>query len=362
MGWLGYYDSWLALGLVIVAFSGTRWLVWISCLLTPWVDERFVAALPLALFCRWLFFRQQEPDALFVRWIRREAIVPIVLSIAFVLLRLVFLPGFSAAEATVGGFVKILSKLDFSASRIALGIREGLRAGWIFVVAVFFLVRGERSAKGLLLISITVIVAVGLYSAQDYSRSMTMVLPVAVLGLVTLLREQLRLRIVGLSSTCAIAAFTPAYHVMSDAVQPIRSLSREIQNFRSPPSVAQASTYEEDGVRAFRSGDYPKAEFDFTVAMKLADNPAWAARQRGDLYAAAHRWSAAFDDYSTAVAHDSKNPDSWFKRAQANFALSRLAEAKEDFATAFAVGSKDWCGRPEVTQFLVQLNNSAPRK
>src|SRR5262249_12061976 len=48
-GWLGYFDSWLVLGLVAAAFVQSRWVLAAACLLTPWIDERFVLALPLTL-------------------------------------------------------------------------------------------------------------------------------------------------------------------------------------------------------------------------------------------------------------------------------------------------------------------------
>jgi hypothetical protein len=52
-GWLGLNDAWFLLGVVAVA-AGTGWPSLIfSSLLAPWVDERFLLALPLALFCRW---------------------------------------------------------------------------------------------------------------------------------------------------------------------------------------------------------------------------------------------------------------------------------------------------------------------
>ena len=54
-GWLGYFDSWLALALLVVAFAPSRWAVWTACLLAPWIDERFIIAAPLALFCRYVF-------------------------------------------------------------------------------------------------------------------------------------------------------------------------------------------------------------------------------------------------------------------------------------------------------------------
>ena len=49
-GWLTYFDSWLVLGLVAAVFVPSRRVLIVICLLVPWVDERFVLALPLTLF------------------------------------------------------------------------------------------------------------------------------------------------------------------------------------------------------------------------------------------------------------------------------------------------------------------------
>ena len=53
-GWLAYFDSWLVLGILAIAFLPGRWPLVLACLLTPWIDERFVFALPTALFIRCL--------------------------------------------------------------------------------------------------------------------------------------------------------------------------------------------------------------------------------------------------------------------------------------------------------------------
>ena len=51
-GWLAYFDSWYVLGLLIAAFGRSKIATGLACLLTPWVDERFVLTLPLLLVIR----------------------------------------------------------------------------------------------------------------------------------------------------------------------------------------------------------------------------------------------------------------------------------------------------------------------
>jgi hypothetical protein len=51
-GWLAYFDSWYVLGLLLAAFGRSKVITDLACLLTPWVDERFVLTLPLVVIVR----------------------------------------------------------------------------------------------------------------------------------------------------------------------------------------------------------------------------------------------------------------------------------------------------------------------
>ncbi len=44
--------------LELFAFHPSRWALVLTCILTPWVDERFVLALPVALVTRTIFFER----------------------------------------------------------------------------------------------------------------------------------------------------------------------------------------------------------------------------------------------------------------------------------------------------------------
>ena len=50
--WFGMNDAWAWLGLLVVAFSPSSWARGAALLLAPWVDERFLIALPLAVMVR----------------------------------------------------------------------------------------------------------------------------------------------------------------------------------------------------------------------------------------------------------------------------------------------------------------------
>ena len=341
-GWLGYFDSWLALALLVVAFAPSRWAVWTACLLAPWIDERFIIAAPLALFCRYVF-QPTKP---------RELPAAALLAF-FLIIRLGVLPHYSAAGATVGGYFEGKNYLDAPLSRIALGIWDGLRVGWIFVILAVVALRGQSRIT--LTFCCVLLISLGLVTAQDYSRSMTMLFPIAVLGL--LLAPATPWRTTTLRLGAGTALLLPAHHVMNDAVRPIFYLYHELAAFDDPPPGARPEFYELRAIDAMGRGDFASAETDLTLAIKLSTNPASAAKQRGILRASQGRWADALADFATLAEHDPKNPDAWFMRAQAQLALGQTDDARADLEHARTLAPSDWVTRPDVARFLTKLNS-----
>jgi tetratricopeptide (TPR) repeat protein len=351
-GWLGYFDAWLALGLLLAAFAENRWTLWAACLWTPWVDERFALAAPLALLCRYLWLAAGAAGFN----ARRDALVPSALLAAFLAVRLGVLPRFSAAGATLGGYFDGKSFLDASASRLALGVWEGLRAAWLFVVAAVVLLR-PRPAQALALGAATLgVVGIGLATAQDYSRSMTIVLPVAVLGLLLAGRANAPWRPRALRLAAVAALVLPAHHVINNRVDPIFYFYHELAAFENPPPGARPEFYELRAIHAMERGDFGSAETDLTLAIKLAPNPAAPAKQRGILRASQRRWAEAEADFALLAEREPKNPDAWFMHAQARFALGDPVRAQADIDRARALAPADWVTRPDVARFLAKLN------
>lgn len=350
-GWLGYFDSWLALGLLLVAFADTRWPVWLACLWAPWGDERFALAAPLAVFCRWL----HRPDKFDLR---RDAAIPAALLVAFVAIRLGVLAHKTAAGATTTGYLGGNNFLDAPFARIALGVWEGLRAGWWLVLAGLAALRPQRPRALVLASASLALLFIGLATAQDYSRSMTMLLPVAVLGALLSLRRPASWLPRTLRFAAPVALLLPAHHVMNDRVNPIFYLYHELAALDSPPPAAMSELYELRAIHAMGRGEFAVAESDLALAIKLARNPASPAKQRGILAASQQRWADALRDFSMMVEHDAQNPDAWFMRAQANQALGHAATARSDLDRARSLAPADWTTRPDVARFIARLNST----
>lgn len=356
-GWLGYFDSWLALGLLLVAFADSRWIVWLACVFGPWIDERFVIAAPLAVLCRYLWTKENPKPPRSFDW-RFHAAVPGLLLGLFVIVRLGLLPNQSTSGATLSGYFGDHHYLDAPLSRILLGVWEGLRGGWILVIAGALLLRRRPARSWIFTTVVLVIVIIGLATAQDYSRSMSMALPAAVLGALLAAKTPplwlpRTLRIGALA-----ALLLPAHHVMNDLVNPIYYLYHELAAIDNPPAVAMSETYELRAIHAMERGDLGPAETNLTLAIELAADPTSALKQRALLYASQRRWPDAYRDLTALADRDSPDPDAWFLRAQVNLAMGQNSAAISDFEHARSLAPGNWINRPDVARFAANLNRA----
>ena len=369
-GWLGYYDSWLALGLLIVTFARSSWPLWLACVWAPWVDERFVMAAPLALFCRWLWRASSTapasprpginaPSAGYN--VRREIGIAAALLAAFAFVRLGLLSGTSAANATVAGYFSGKNYLDAPFGRILLGVWEGLRAGWVFVVAAIFLLRPWPLRAAILGVAVVLTVVLGLATAQDYSRSMTMLLPVAVLGAVLVVRARPPRQRLLLQGAAIVALILPAHHVMNDRVNPIFYLYHEIAAMESPPPTAMPELRELSAMHLIEQGKYGEAEHELTLAIKLSEDPASPAKARGRLYASAQRWADAKRDFTLVVQHEPDDPEGWFLRSEVELAVRDLDAARSDFEHARSLGGENFASRPDVKRIGALIEQAGRR-
>lgn len=226
MGLLGYYDSWLVLALLAVAFAPMRWLVIAACLLGPWIDERFVIGLPLALLVRW--FMADDGKRLLRSWLVAEAALPLALAVAYGLVRLKL--GGSGSSQTVSEYFRqfVLNPTVSVANRL-FGAWSGLRLGWVLVIAAIVLVglaaRPHRPLRAALLtVAVGVTALVGLFTALDLSRSMALLTPVIPFGWVLASRTTVWQRFPVAAVLAALALLVPAYQVMGRFYLPVDNI------------------------------------------------------------------------------------------------------------------------------------------
>ena len=347
--WLGYFDSWVVLGLLLVAFAEASWPVWLACAWAPWVDERFVLAVPLALVCRWV----QRTAAGKSFELKSELGVPAGLVLAFVAVRLGVLSAKSASGATVGGYFSGLENSGRGIGRMALGVWEGLRVGWLAVAAALLWLARERA--WLVGVAVVVLVGIGLGTVQDFSRAMMLVSPVALLGAVLAVgREASFPRWLPAAATIA-ALVLPAHHVMSNRVNPIYYFYHELAALDQPPAAVMPEVFELQAVREMELGEYAKAHEHLSLAIRLAENSAGPSRHRGMLAASLGKWDEAKKDFTTVAELEPTNPEGWFLRAQAELALRDVPSARSDFEQAKKMAPADWPNRPDVARFAAKL-------
>ena len=143
--WLGLNDAWIWLALLAVAFAGhaERSLI-LACLLAPWVDERFVIGLPLALLVR----QADRPDT----GLLRAAVIGAAALAPYLGLRLILRDPHSAAATDFfvnyikGGFLPTVPWAH-------LGWFMAYRLGW---VPIAFALHRHRFPLGLVTAASTI--------------------------------------------------------------------------------------------------------------------------------------------------------------------------------------------------------------
>lgn len=350
-GWLGYYDAWVVLGLVTIGFAPRRELVWVACLLAPWIDERFVLAVPLALLCRHRDGGAERRAAWKTEWG-----VPLALVGAFTLVRLMVLSG-SAANATVAGY---FAWLDFSKTpwwRFPWGIWEGSRVGWVLAGLGLWSVARRDGPRAAWLLGgvLAAVVVVGVLTAQDFSRAMLLAAPVVWLGIGAWGEVRWRQKTAGLATLAVVALVLPAHQVMSDSAEPVLPLVHELVALREPPPRLAPATYEVRGIVAMERGQPQQAEVALTLAIKLDPAPTSACKHRGLLYASAQRWAEALRDFRLWTTYAPTDPDAWLLVAQAEGALGNTEGAKTELRKALGLAPKAWATRPDVARFAARL-------
>lgn len=205
MHWLGINDAWAWLGLLCVTFGNSAVARGAALLLAPWVDERFLIALPLALLVRDL----DRPG----RW-RQEAAL-LLLLLPYVGIRIGSGMATSSGSADINFLRVHLGDAPMLLAAAPLGWWMAWRLGWIPVANV---VRLAPLRIGLPLLATLLL---GTVLAWDLSRTAAMLLPVTILGCWKLARGspqgETHLTWIALGNL-----LVPAAHVVGPWIEPIR--------------------------------------------------------------------------------------------------------------------------------------------
>ncbi len=230
MHWFGLNDCWYLLGIAFVTLGGGWRSVVYPCLLCPWVDERFLIGIPLALLCRTLlsptFPRAASPTTLLSRlsrqvWPAAVALVPYaVIRVTLILID---------DELSNREFLATVAREFVIWMPYApLAWWMGLRAAWVPLVAGLrevFAVCGRPAALLVAMISLLTLAA-SLVLASDMSRTAILLLPGVLGGAVGLSRTKPGERV--LVGAALANLILPAMHVTSTSAEPIYYLPLEL--------------------------------------------------------------------------------------------------------------------------------------
>lgn len=303
-GWLAYFDSWYVGGLVLAAFVDARWVLALTCLLAPWVDERFVLGLPLALVIRAVRRDARGAGGWQAAW--RD-----VLACAAALAPLVAVRGGALLRGSDGGSIAYVRRYLLAgehfpddATTFLTGSWHGLRAAWLPVAAFAVLVASSPPRARALVAVATLLatVVLALFTAADVSRSMSILLPAAVMGVVLVARRTPGLAAGLLAGLLAVNLAAPAAHVTTYFTQPIDHVFAALEQAAHPPDFLDPRALNRAGAAHFAQGNLQDAFYAFDSAVILDPRFAEARHNRGRAAQELGDLRLAREDFSTALA------------------------------------------------------------
>jgi hypothetical protein len=351
-GWIGYFDSWLILALLLATMSSSRWTLFAVALIAPWIDERLILTLPLCLGARALLAEPAEH-------IRRAAFSLAAGVAPYLLIRLgaeVF-----QLRTTSGAYwsehVPFAAPLD----GVLLGIWHGLRLGWIPVVVAF--AAGLRDRRWFACLGIASSLAVNLAVADDFSRSMSVAVPLLFVGAWVLLRSRPRTARILLLGLALGNLLLPAAHIIATPrssveryhVLPVESAWAERRNAHMPPVFARPEEYSRRGMESLAAGRLTEAEGQFELALRFDPNFPWALAHRGMLRFVRGEKDAGMADISAALRAAPDMFDVRLQRASFRLELGDTKGALQDVRDALRAMPADWPNRAQAEQFERQL-------
>ena len=178
---LGLNDGWYLTGLSVVTLARSPIALAVATLLCPWVDERFLIALPLAWLCRRCLVRE---DLLPNASSAAVEMVTLALCVAFYAICRLALSASVPGGSDIAFLRSVREELPRYLSFAPLGWFMGWRAGWLFIAAlpIWMWFGGQRWNAAVLVAAVAAIAGLLLLVASDLSRSIVVLSPVMLVG------------------------------------------------------------------------------------------------------------------------------------------------------------------------------------
>ncbi len=358
-GWLGYFDSWLVLGLLVAAFVPRFSPFFAACLLTPWIDERFILALPVTLLVRSIALgRVASRDR---RAIWHDALAAAAACSPYLAIRLITLAvGDTDPAIYAEAHARIVAYVP--ASRFIAGLWSGYRAGWVFPVAAAYLVGRQAgwlwgAALGL---AVAICAIGGLFIAADMSRTMAMVSPAVLLGIWLAAEAAVSEAHWILPAAVLVNLLFPASHELWYQHFPVLSLPTEVARYRGPvPGTLRAAELIEEGIALVDAGDLAAGREKYDEAINMQQRYGAAFAHRAALSMRENDADGALADVEEALKINANMPLALYLRGHLRAARGQRDEAIVDLREAIYHGGHNWIFRPQAQSLLDQLTGPA---
>jgi hypothetical protein len=358
-GWLTYFDSWLVLGLLVVGFTRSRVALAVTCLVTPWIDERFVLALPVTLAVRSIALRTVEERQWRAMWL--DLAVVVAASLPYPAVRAVaWLHG--DPDSTIYVQTHWTDFFGVPPSRFLEGLWSGYRTGWAMVIAAIWLWAKRVGWKwGACFAAIVLGTSLGaLCIAADMSRTLAIAVPVLLVGVWLWHDARPRSFAYALPVVLAANLLLPAEHVVWPFKIPIRYLYTQFDAYRNPPLELRPETYADIGTTMLQQRDRAGAHRAFDTAIRLDKQFAPGYVGRAALHLVEGDAAAALADAETALRLQPGQHDALFIRAAVRESRGEKAAAAADLMLALAQAPADWPQREQAQRFLNQARGQEP--
>jgi len=252
--------------------------------------------------------------------------------------------------------------LSVSPFRYAEGAWAGVRTGWVFIGMLFWLLWNERlRLRGILLaVVLACTVGIALLVAGDLDRSVSIIAPLSLLGILELARQRPDVLRWTLPWVAAASLILPASHVLTGHKTPIFYLYTEMERWENPPPELTPEFYVQQGIECDDTARYEDAATKYVWALELDPHygPAYVARclmraRLGDL-------KGASQDAQDAIDCDIQSPNGYFIRAVVRMRQRDIAGTRADLETAMRLAPADWSRAKDAQDMLAQLNQNAP--
>lgn len=352
-GWLAYFDSWLILALLFASFAQARWILFAVALFAPWIDERFILALPLCLAVRTMGAnRDAAPDS---RGLLRDAAALLGGVLPYIAIRL----GAEAAglRATSGSYWSNRPVLPASPLVMAWGAWNGLRLGWV-VLAVDGLAAFRTGVHRLAVLIVVATIALALCVADDLSRSASLALPALLAAVLLAWRDRTLQAQRLLPLLCVGNLALPAWHVIAAPGTSVAyhnvailGLDAELERARNPPEFANAATYTRRSMDHFQNQNLPRALIAAEIALRFDPKSAKALANHGVILFVQGEQARGAAELDRALVLAPELYDARMQRAAFRQQAGDLRGALDDVRRALQDMPADWPRRAEAQQF-----------